>query len=276
METLLKVLSSTEPAYFDFSVVGADSWRQVEDKRILHWLEQNGSICLSANINIPICLNVMASCLVQNNIVVSVEYNGSATSELKTEFYVHLSHQADMDCFPACKRLGLKEYLDSRSPFDKKSIMSKYVSTYVACGQAKVNSMVRNFLKPKVSNIHSECFYIEMCYDLDGGIKLQCYLWPDQLHEINKQFQTYPSSAISPDCKSEYLNYIDRTISTTMDPETLSVIYNLSDMESVRLASIVRETQVSSSPCLPSLKTLLIEAPSQAECVAGFLVKINY
>ena len=71
-----RVLRSANVVLNDFTIVGSEAWRRVENCNHKHRLEQHGSLCFAVRIQIPFKINQIASCLIQSGLVISVEYHG--------------------------------------------------------------------------------------------------------------------------------------------------------------------------------------------------------
>ena len=234
------------------------------------------------SVSVPKCLSFIASCLVQEGIVVTVEYQGQGSSELDVIYHVHLDHRSNEDCTIGCNTVKLQDFLQNPS-LDAEEVTDKHIGTYVSSAQSKLLSMIRNFVKVKNSDLHSKAFHFEQCYSLNGSITLKGYLWPVALNDMNKEFSTYPEVEISEDIRSDYINYINKIICVTTDPCELTEVYNLSEMEAVRIADMANQTQFhyckdldcTREPFLPSLITLLVEMPVEHEANIKTAEKFN-
>ncbi len=234
------ILESVDKVTNDHVLVGSRSWEKVEKDLSLHRIEQFGTFCLSLTVPLPCQEDVLASCLVQSGVVVSVEYVGSSTSELDTIYYVH-NHLASFDCDRSCSKVKLEEYLPGL--LDLRSIPTKFLATILTSTQLKMASFVKHFLKENCSNIHSEDYSLKLKYDLDGTISLVGFIWPKQLDQINIGIANYPSLPVDPEQKLSALKFIDSTISTSTNSATLQAQFGLSKHESGKLANLAKQFQ---------------------------------
>ena len=261
-----KTLVSADKVVTDFTIVGSDAWRNIEEANMKHRMEQNGTVCFSVSISLKLSPEVLATCLIQKNIVVSATFDGKSTSELETKYLIH-NHQADVDCGASCVKQKLEDYLNVDDKQDIK-LKTKHLSTYVSSSQNKLNSFVRNFVKSSASDLHSEDFHFELTFSYKGMIKIEGFCWPSQLNNLNIQV-TKPQ--IEPEVRTESIRYIDSAICTTSDAQLLKAKYLLSDAEANEVSQLVNGLQFHFcqdenckyciQPKLPSLETMLIECP---------------
>ena len=264
------VLAHTEKMVMDFVIIGSESWQNIENNNMFHRFEQHGCLCYKLTIKLPVSQDIIATSLLQDGLVISVEYVGSATSELETVYMVHIDHGNDVDCTPDCRKTRLETYLLD-NPFDIQAVHYKYLSSYISSAQLKLNSFIRNFVKSPVSDLHSDNYKITVEYNLDGSIELSGFIWPNKLEELNIQFANYPIVELDQDVVIQSLNYVDTTLTCSTDTEHLMEYFNLSQMDADHVSALAQEYQFHychASDCnkcqeaaLPSLETCFVRIP---------------
>lgn len=268
-----RVLKSAKMILNDFTIVGSEAWRRFENCNHKHRLEQHGSLCLSIKIKIPFSLDQIASCLIQEGRVISVEYKGKSTAEMETIYFVH-QHGCEEDCSTNCQKERLEVYLHCNA-VDVNEMEANNPATHVSSIQLKMNSMIRNFVKHKASQIVSEDYHFEVQFHLDGP-SIVGYIWPKKMDALNKVFSGFPESKIDVDMIDEYVDFIDATISCSTDPTFLKNQFNLSESDSANVASLAKKVQYHYCDCgqqecvkcqslqLPSLETGIITITDSA------------
>ena len=255
----VNTLVSADKVVTDFNIVGSDAWRNIEDANMKYRMEQNGTVCFSVSILLNVSPDVLATCLIQKNNVVSATFVGKSTSELETKYVIH-NHKADVDCGPSCVKQKMEEYLNLNDKQDIK-LKTKHLSTYVSSSQIKLNSFVRNFVKSVASDLHSEDYSFELTFSYTGMIKIEGFCWPSQLNDLNIQV---PKLQIEPEILAESIKYIDSAICTTSDAQLLKAKFLLSDAEANEVSKLVHGLQFHfcQDDCkLPSLETMFLKCP---------------
>ena len=262
------ILSSIEKVSKEHKIIGSETWQRNEKDLTLHKLDQNGAFCLTIDIELPVQDDVIASCLIQSGVVVSVRYTGKSTSEQERKYFIH-NHLSHQDCDISCEEQELKDYLPGILDLD--TINTKFLTTHLSSVQIKISSFIRNFLKDPSSDIHSEAYSLKLKYGLDGKIGVTGYIWPKQFNELNYQFASYPRNPIDAEVQRNTLEYIDSIISTSTNSSTIASQFNMSELEGQKLADLVKEVQehdcdrtnckYCENLCLPALKTAFIQCP---------------
>ena len=269
-----KMLDKLEKVSYDHVLVGSDSWHKVGKELTLKRMEQFGAICFSLSVSMPVQRDdIIASCLIQSGIVVTVNFvESSSTTEIEAEYYVH-SHSSGTDCDDLCVKEKLESYLSRSGSFDLNSIRTKFLGTHLISIQKKMQSFVKYFLKDKSSPIFSEDYSIKISFSQDGSVKMTGYFWPREFNQLNEQVSKYPTSMVDQEIISNAIKFIDTNISTSTDSLILKSQLNVSDYESRKLADLAKKEQnhfcgqinckECSNPCLPALETDFTISPDQ-------------
>ena len=263
------LLSNIEKIAYDHVIVGSDSWRGFEQEIMQKRIDHYGAICISVSISLPVKNDVLASCLVQSALVVSVELKGSSTMEMETQYFVHINHLADQDCDDSCVKVKLEDYLPGI--LDLSTIETQFLGTHLSSIQLKMHSFVRNFLKSPNSNLSSENFSIRINYQPDGKILLTGFTWPRVLDQLNNEFANYPSKTVKQEIIKEAIKFIDSNISVSTKSSDIQSQFDVSEYEAGKIADLSKKVQAHycgqlsckscSNPGLPSLKTAFTLCP---------------
>ena len=244
----------------------------MEDCNHKHRLEQYGPLLVSFRIKIPFSIDQIASSLIQDGVVISVEYQGKSTSELETVYYVH-QHGCEEDCSNNCQKERLEAYLHCNA-VDKKLMEVKNPALHVSNVQLKMHSMIRNFIKHQVSPLFSQDFHFEVEFGLNCCPSIIGFAWPKQMENMNKAFTDYPETDIDHDVIVDYVDFINSTFSCSTDPNLLRKQFNLSEADASNVAKIAKKVQYYFCDCgeqecgrcqfvqLPSLETGIIMRPA--------------
>ena len=266
------VLESAHKVVNDSLLTGSESWRRIQYLNLQPRIQQIGSLCVYVSVSVPFDkADVVATSLMQEGSVITVEYVLDSTKEMSTRHYVH-NHRADTDCSQNCTKVLLTDYLND-SPMGESLLRNKYLSAYLSSVQLKVNSMIQNFIKSPSSSLHSEEYWFQLYFKSDGTIEIKGIVWLKVMEKLNLQFSKYPKVSLEVESVSEATNHLDFVFSATSDKETFIRKYNMSEIQAQELSDLVSEHQFhfcgKSNKCqdcrkpkLPLLKTLLVEFSS--------------
>ena len=265
-------LTSTERVIMDHVIIGSDKWKISEARDKIFKKEQFGSIICSFSISVPVSIDIRASCLIQNGHVITLNYIEEANGDFDISYRIH-DHKTEEDCnTESCQTELLPDFLQTTDEYSESNVIKNHLSTYVSNTVLRMNNFVRVFLKSKASDLYSEDFSVELKFEQNGLIKIEGYIWPKFLEDLNVNFSTYPHKSIEPELKEKCLNYADSVLTASTDPTTLKNQFNLSESESLKVASLAKANQFHLcrdkdctkciSPSMPSLLTLFVETPS--------------
>ena len=272
-----RTLNQAERVVNDASIVASDAWTRINILNITHRLEQLGAVCCFINIKVEIdSEDVIASCLVLQGLVVTVEFIGDSTNEMTTNYLVHTNHKADQDCSSSCIKIALTEYLQN-SGFDKSSIKTKYLSAYISSVQQKFNGLLKSFVKGNQSSLHSEQFFFQLYFSLDNSVFIRGLTWPEYLNYFNTEIGLGKTSFMA-EKKEDVLKKTEAVTLATSHEETLSTCLNLSKEKANLLSKQILKHQIHdcdheksldcSFPRLPLLESMVIEwSPNLQTCL---------
>ena len=254
-----KTLKSATKVVNDGSVVGSEAWRRQQASDLHHRFEQLGSICVFISVPVPFdSQDVIATSVLQQDQVITVQYKGDSLMELETKYLVHVAHSAGKDCSENCQKIPLSDYLENVG-FDSKLLSTRFLSTYISSVVTKMNSLIKNFIKAPSSKLTSEYFYVQLHFEEDGQIQVQGLLWPRFLENLNLQYSKYPDVKFDEKTKDESVKYVESIICASSDEGYLEEEFSLSKMQAKKLSQLVIKNQNNDFQSLPSLKTLILE-----------------
>ena len=261
-----KKLSCVEKVPSDFKITSSESWFRHQIDELKFRRDQFGSFFITFTVEVPqASLDVLATCLVQEGYVVTVEKKGSATGEFDIEYIVHLDHKSDEDCSDDCTtKIALVDFLETQT-FDLSSLGNKHVGTYTSSVSQKLTAFVKHIIQAPTNGLYSENYFVTLVFDLEGRASMLGVIWPKELEAINLDFSQNGENIT---LKDEMLKFIDRNICASCDPRMLRSALNVSECEANLLSALVKKHQFSkdSPPRLPSLRTLLTQVGLLSNC----------
>ena len=266
-----KKLANVKKVVDDSGIAGSSKWFYRQMTTMKFRIDQFGSICFLVNIEVPkINMETIATALITEGFIVTLEKLGLASGEFIIKYLLHLDHMSDTDCSENCgRKIDLKEYLESE--FDLSSLGNKHLSTHVSSVHQKLSSFVRSIVKSPNCELFSMNYHFMIKFDVSGDASFFGLIWPVQLDELN--LEVAAQGKISDE--KVLTSFIDGAISVSSDARVLRSTFKISEMEADDLAQDVRDHQIhlcSSSECqrcwnpeLPSLVTLLKLCPDSKE-----------
>ena len=236
-----RTLKQTEKIVNDSSVVASEAWRRQNSRDHFQRVQQLGSVFIQFTLTVPReCNDVIATILIQENIVVTVNFCSDAANEYRSEYWVH-NHKADQDCSRSCRKVLLKDYLDEHD-FDSSSINTKYLSSYASSVQTKINSFLRNFVKAPSSSLHSDQYQAQLCFNMDNTVEIDGQIWHDSFDEINLEIGR-GSTSFGKELKEDLVKQVDSILIATCDRQTLMERFDIPNDQAVELAKLIIRNQ---------------------------------
>ena len=257
-----KTISSVVQIQDSSRVSCSSDWFNHQRQSIKFKIDQFGAIFLVVQIDLPeTCEEIKATCMLQEGIVVTVDQQMLSTGEVELSYSIHWDHGSDSNCNELClHKLDIDAYLDNIN-FDEKKLRSRYLGTYLSSVHQKLESFVKHILLARSCGLFSENYHIMLAFDKMGKASLVGCLWPKALDEFN-QVVADNNGDIKVD--GALIEFVERNISASCDPRLLRSTFNLSPLESKRLAALVLEKQFNDDDIerasyteLPSLETIV-------------------
>lgn len=215
-----RTLKQAEKIINDSNLVASETWRSLNLRHLVHRVDQLGRVCLNVNLHVPLkTKDVLASCIIQEGDVLTVEFKGNGSNELATHYFVHLNHKCDTDCSKSCIKIPLEEYLEQVN-FNYDNLKTKYLSTYLSSIKLKFSSLIRNFVKSASSPLQSEDYHFQLFFNLDNSIEIRGLLWPKFINDINLQLGEDRSS-FDENLKEDLIKEVDLIILATSNKNVL-------------------------------------------------------
>ena len=263
-----KTLKHAEKVVNDSAVVGSDKWRGKTDRDFFNRLNQLGSVCLYVEISLPMDQDdVIATLMLQNSHVVTVDYVGDGTNTLETKYFVHTNHDCTERCSESCNKVPLSQFL-SDIDFESSSIKTQHLSTYISSVMLKLNSFIRNFIKAPSSPVGSDTFHFELKFPLNNTVLISGEIWHMCCHEINLEIGQNRTS-FEDTTKEELVKNADLILKATCDKNTLIDILKISESEWRKLSKLIMKNQYHhcigtscidcSKPSPPVLMSIIVE-----------------
>ena len=255
----------------------SSSWYNNHSKQVSCRQDQLGSLFVTFKIEIPDdALEVVATCLVQDGFVVSIDTEGSSTGESGLRYIVHLDHKSNEDCSDECvNRVELQEIL-SRDLFDKSCLRNKFAGTYVSSVHLRLAALVSHVIKAPQSGLCAEDYHLMVVYNDNGRASIVGCIWPKNLGLINTGLAANDGELL---LKDELAEFVKRNFFVTSNTRYLSENASLTLSESSKVIDLVMNCQLhmcSDEICVkcchpkpPSLKLIMKEMCSLGNIMAS-------
>ena len=269
----------------DFNIPGSLNWLNIQKTEMRFWKDLYGSFFLTVEINLPKdTLENVATSLIQEGYVITVEKTESASGEIKYEYMVHVDHQSSEDCsIDRClNKMTLRVFIESHG-FDCQLLGNKYLGIHVSSAHQKLKAFARHIIQAPNNGIFGENFKTNLVFDLDGEARIVALIWPKEIEEINLSIASNYGKLM---LKADLIDFVQRNISASCDKTILKSIFDYSEKEAEELAEIVRSHQqhicdegMNCQSCLnvelPSLETIVTElSPDQNQSNSKKLIQL--
>ena len=153
----------------EFSITGSTLWYKNQLQNMICRMEQYGSICFHVEIAFPlICIETIATSLIQDGYVVNIEQHGKPTGELLTTYMLHTEHNNETLCQEICPRINLKDYIGNDS-FDMNNLYDKNLTTHVSCTGIKFNQYIKHIIQAPNSELFADKYHFSLSFDIDNN-----------------------------------------------------------------------------------------------------------
>ena len=276
-----KELSDVEKLNNSSRITCSDGWFAQQKNEMNFRRDQFGSFHITVKIDLPPgSFDVMATNLIQEGFVVSIDKQGSSNGEFKLLYSVH-DHKSDEDCPEDCgNKTKLEDFLKN-GHFDISSLGNKHIGTYVSSVHQKLISFAKNIVEAPASELFSENYHLPLIFDSSGKASIVGCIWPAALDKVNLDFAMNTGRLTK---KNELKECVERSISTSSDPRLLRSSFHLSEVEANEVSILVKEHQFhicdfnDCSTCtdcdLPSVDTILKECCSDVNLLASKKFKV--
>ena len=248
-------------------ITGSDEWFEMHAKRMKDRQDQSGLIHVTVEIKLPpTSSDVIATCLIQNGIPVTLKKTSLCNGELINEYMVHTSHNNQEDCPDNCVQKNLDEYMVNYQ-FDH-DIGNKYVGTYVSSCHQKLKSFCKSILEAPDSGFYTENYKLFLVFDINGIGSIVGSFWPEKFNAINAEVALNYGEVQN---KEELIKIVNKNVCCTGNPNLIQSNLGMSEEEAKVLSGIIIEHQLQfreddnnfSVIGMPSLETIFIETCSK-------------
>ena len=279
----------TEQLSNDSKVRGSEKYIMKIGSELEARMEQCGQFCLRVFSEIPLRnLETIATCLLQQNLVVTVSMKGDSSGRLQREYHVHTSHRSNTNCSePDCQKVDLETYLNGDAQFDDRKLKNQYLPTYVLSCSKKLDEFVNCLVKCPKSSLFAKEYFFQLVYRLDSTICIEGVIWPECFQSFNKLLANNSfNEDIDKEAEKEFLLKVEEAVFCSSDTESISKDFNISSSKAQKIKSDIMKYQVhiprneNCSNCcneavqLPSLAMILTKpllTPQNSYSVRRFL-----
>ena len=280
-----KYLKEIESTFYSGTVDSAEILKVVDVKQIINdakitcsteWFKDNvkcmkervqqlGRIHITVKMDLPQnCSEVLATCLIQKGVPVTVEKIELGNGRYEIEYKVHEDHMSNVECSEDCfNKVSIEEYLN-KNQLDI-DLGNSFVGSYVSSAHEKMTSFIRHIIQAPSSGLCSTDYHMYLVFNEEGEASVVGSLWPVLLEPINEHIASAENEYVEED---QIVNFVEGNISCTGNAEILRNQFNMSKTEAENLGDLVLNTQLHTcdekSECnyceslpLPSVETTL-------------------
>ena len=267
----LKKVENVEKIKSCSRIVGSDDWFKNATCRMKDRQDQFGFLHLTLEMKlVPTCLDVIATCLVQDGIPVTLDKESLPNGEYKNSYKVHTDHTTNEDCSKSChNKIELDKYIETHNVGSE--LKNKYVGTYVSSCYQKFYSFSRHILEAPSSELYSENYQLFLMFDENGGGSIIGCVWPKALDNVNAGIAINNGEVD----KDSLISFIQRNLCCTGHAGLLMAQLGISEEEATILSELVLKNQLNLTrdSCsligMPSLETIFVESCSNTNLIAA-------
>ena len=161
-------LSAVNNLVMDGNITSSKTWCSRELSRMQLRMEQFGMFCFFVSIKVPkFCLDVIATALINEGQVVTIDKTGSSWGEFRVSYYLHTNHKVDTDCNDDCIMVNLAHYVEENMA-EISMLLDKHIASYVSSVHQKQFSFVRHIIGAPESALYAEDYHLYIKFHLDG------------------------------------------------------------------------------------------------------------
>ena len=277
-----KILSRIVPIIDTSDIHSSDHWEEQKRTATKFRFRQLGPASVGFQITTdPSDIETIATSLIIEGHVITVTFDGDENFDLQTKYFLH-PHSTSEEC-PGenCQKLDLEEVIEKIvEEHQIPTFNHKFSSSYICSGYQKTHSLVESLIKTRSFALHSEDYFVGIKFNSQGSIIIEGSLWPAECAMFNEALSNCSLSGEDPSSqKKSYLEFIDRSIYTTVSPEILKHKLNLTNDKAYELSGLVARNQMylDSDPKMMGIESAFLERPeaesnigASKECVQIF------
>ena len=258
-----RVLSSIKPIIDTSSIHASEHWEEAKRNANKFRFRQHGPVSIGFRIvTDPSDIETIATCLVIEGKVITVTFEGDEGFDLKTKYYLH-PHNSSEECLgESCQKQDLEEILEGSQI---ETFNPRYSSTYICSVYQKTHALVENLIKTKSVDLYSEDYFVGVNFNSKGNAIIEGSLWTPPCDSLNEALGCSSLAGADLNTKDEpFLEFINKSIFTTMSPRILKDKLNITDDKANDLGLIVATNQMDlqSIPQVLGLESAFVESPS--------------
>ena len=222
-------------------IVGSTEWFKDNVKCMKERVQQLGRLHITVKMELPRnCSEVLATCLIQKGVPVTVEKIELGNGSYKIEHKIHEDHMSDVTCFEDClNKVSIEEYLNKNQP--DIDLGNSFVGSYVSSAHEKMISFIRSIVQAPSSGLFSTDYQFYLVSNEEGEASVVGSLWPAVLETINVHIASAEDGCVEED---QIVNFVEGNISCTGNAEILRNQFKISETEAENLGNLVLNTQL--------------------------------
>ena len=298
-----KLLSSVKLCSSENQIRGSESWKQTQNYDVQWKMMQLGKCSTFIEVDVPVKIGTVATTMLQDNLVLTVKYEGSATQEMSRKYYVHrgecfisdfktinpireafiilyihnLDHDSTVNCSVGnCEEIEISQFIQDHPEYEE-SVTNRNITTFVSSTEQFVHSFIHQIIKCPASAFESSEYHFQVHCVSDDLFKMRGIIWPLKIQRMNliNVDRTLSEEDIL-DIRNEYLQFVDNSVCASSKLDVLEAQFNLTEAESLKVSRMAEDyqthlcleldCQICKDCSMPSLETSFTVAPP-ANCL---------
>lgn len=252
-----KRLKSINKIYDDSMIRLSSSWKKQNNNLIYCQFKQYGNVAIGFSLDINSNnIETMATSLICDGQIVTLQYAGNVNNEHKTKYFVH-NHNNIQDCDENCAQTELRE--------GDRNLSTKNIPTFVANLHQKHNGLIEQLIKNPNFELFSQDYFSTIDFYTNGSARIKGCLWTQNCSFLNENISS--SYITGNDIEEEaFLQYIEQSILTTSNEEEIKYLIECSDEEAKYISGLVNKYQIKENDAsmyipLPSYECMFRKQP---------------
>ena len=261
-----KILSNIVPIIDTSDIHSSDHWEEAKRTATKFRFKQLGPSSIGFQITTdPSEIETIATSLIIGGYVITVSFDGDENFDLQTKYFLH-PHSTSEEC-PGenCPKQDLEEIIakiveETQIP----TFNQKFSSSYICSVYQKTHSLVESLIRTRSFELHSEDYFVGIKFNSQGSAIIEGSLWPAECANFNETLSNCSLSG-EPNSfhKESFLQFIDKSVFTTVSPEILKHKLNLQNDKAGDMSELVAKNQLDleSNPKMLGIESVFLERP---------------
>ena len=251
-------LESVSKIHDESGIRSSTTWDQKQKRTIVSEFTQYGGASIGFCFNIPITsMETVITSYLCNGSLITLEFHGDTHGFFSTKYYSH-SHGNEILCSDTdCIKTEVENINDSLEP--------RCMPNFIVSLAQKQSLFLQQFVNNQNFEHYAEEYFSGIKYSLNGSGKIMGILWTKNCNKLNVNISKSSFDGSSLDV-TDYLQYIEEGILTTVNKLQIQQLLNIPEDEAQKISVLARKYQIDldmkdSYVPLPSYETMMCYMP---------------